>query len=171
MTTKPLIQIVDRNDNLSGVASIDEARAKGLIRRLARVIVEDQEGNVLLQKRSSKQKLFPNRWDTSAAGHVDAGEDYLQAAKREMSEEIGLKNVDMQEVDYFYNSFVWQDMKLNQFQRVYKVVVAHDTQFKVDKDEVVGTQWFSPHQLKQLFQSNPESFTDGAQYIIKRFYL
>jgi len=34
--------------------------------------------------------MNPNCWDSSAAGHVDAGEDYLACAIRELEEELGI---------------------------------------------------------------------------------
>ena len=46
--------------------------------------------NVLLQLRAMAKKSFPNKWDISVAGHVDAGETPLQAAKREYAEELGI---------------------------------------------------------------------------------
>ena len=32
----------------------------------------------------------PGVWDSSAAGHLDAGEDYATAARRELQEELGI---------------------------------------------------------------------------------
>src|SRR5579884_2172339 len=134
--SKALIQIVDENDNPVGVASLEESQSKGLIQQISRVMVEDEKGNILLQKRAAHKKLFPGRWDNSAAGHVDEGEDYVKAAFREMAEEIGLRNVQLKEAAYFYTSFTFKDMKLNQFQRVYKVQQPSGTKFNPDPDEV-----------------------------------
>ncbi|MFM2381971.1 MAG: hypothetical protein RLZZ76_738 [Candidatus Parcubacteria bacterium] len=36
---------------------------------------------------------MPGRWDNSAAGHVDAGEDYSRAVLREAEEEIGVRGI------------------------------------------------------------------------------
>ena len=46
---------------------------------------------VLLQKRSEKKDIFPGCFDVSAAGHLDAGEDFPEAAVRELKEELGLE--------------------------------------------------------------------------------
>jgi len=35
----------------------------------------------------------PGYWDTSSAGHVDSGEDYLTAANRELQEELGISEL------------------------------------------------------------------------------
>lgn len=51
---------------------------------------EDEKTFVLFQKRSEKVQ-HGGFYDSSAGGHVDAGEDILIAAIRETEEEIGLK--------------------------------------------------------------------------------
>jgi 16S rRNA (adenine1518-N6/adenine1519-N6)-dimethyltransferase len=45
---------------------------------------------MFLQKRSRWKDRHPLLWDSSAAGHVDAGEDYDEAAVRELKEELGV---------------------------------------------------------------------------------
>ena len=48
------------------------------------------DGRVLVQRRSLMKENNPGFWDVSVAGHVSAGETVLQAAVREVQEEIGL---------------------------------------------------------------------------------
>ena len=45
---------------------------------------------ILLQKRSQTKDSFPGCLDTSSAGHLDAGEDFDAAARRELKEELGV---------------------------------------------------------------------------------
>ena len=46
---------------------------------------------VLLQKRSEDKDSFPGCYDISSAGHIQAGEDFLQSAVRELWEELGVR--------------------------------------------------------------------------------
>lgn len=72
--------VVHREGSLHGTAHIWIVREN------------DRSGyDVLLQKRSEKKDSHPGCYDISSAGHVDAGETYLEAAKRELYEELGLK--------------------------------------------------------------------------------
>ncbi|SEV84654.1 23S rRNA (uracil(1939)-C(5))-methyltransferase RlmD [[Clostridium] fimetarium] len=47
--------------------------------------------DVLLQLRSKDKDAFPDCYDISSAGHILAGQDYLESALRELEEELGIK--------------------------------------------------------------------------------
>ena len=47
--------------------------------------------DVLLQLRSKDKDGFPDCYDISSAGHILAGQDYLESALRELEEELGIK--------------------------------------------------------------------------------
>ena len=59
--------------------------------RAVHILVFNRKGDCLLQKRSMLKDRLPGVWDSSAAGHLNAGEDYLPAAVRELEEELGLR--------------------------------------------------------------------------------
>ena len=60
-----------------------------LTHRTAHVIIRSSDGRFLLQKRSMAKDTQPGKWDTAVGGHLALGEDYADAARREMTEEIG----------------------------------------------------------------------------------
>lgn len=45
---------------------------------------------VLLQKRSEEKDSHPGKYDVSSAGHIEAGSTPVEAAKRELAEELGV---------------------------------------------------------------------------------
>lgn len=63
-----------------------------LVHRSVHVVVYHPDGRVLLQKRSANKDIQPGKWDTAVGGHLDVGEDYAMAARREMREELGLNS-------------------------------------------------------------------------------
>lgn len=170
MTHEKLVQIVDENDHVVRTGDQHQARLHGWKVRIARIMVEDETGdNVLLQKRSLNNPLYPDRWDNSAAGHVDDGEDYLTAAKRELFEEIGIKTDHLIELGKYYNSTKAGDYILNQFNQVYKYVTK-STPNKLQKKEVSEVKWFSKSELKKLVKESPELCTNGVVDVVERYY-
>ena len=44
------------------------------------IFVFNARGELFLQRRSQWKDMHPRRWDSSAAGHVNAGFDYAETA-------------------------------------------------------------------------------------------
>lgn len=165
--TDPIL-VVDEMDNPIGSAPMQEVRQQGLIHRIARVMVEDSSGSVLLQKRAEKL-LWPNCWDNSAAGHVDDGEDYLTAAKRELFEEIGVKAEDLEEVGVYYTEGKIGENILKRFNGVFRLVT-NDVPMPVSNDEVTEVRWFTVPEVKEFIRTNPDKVTDGLVEVFERYY-
>lgn len=163
------IQIVDQNDRPVRGATMEEAQAQGLYHRIVRVLVEDGEGNVLLQKRAPGMMTYPNCWDTSAAGHVDEGESYEAAAARELSEEIGF-NGTLEEVGSYQTRLVHVGKTFNRFNRTYKTTATKSTAFSLQAKEVTEVRWFSIEEVKALIADHPELVTDGVMDNFSRYY-
>ncbi|MFW5880389.1 MAG: NUDIX hydrolase [Spirochaetota bacterium] len=89
-----ILDIVNEADEVIGRASRADVHGNpALIHRVAHVLVFTSEGELFLQRRSPTKDVQPNKWDTSVGGHVDAGETYEDAARREMGEELGIVGV------------------------------------------------------------------------------
>ncbi len=88
-----LFDVVDDHDQVIGQATRGEVHARALQHRAVHVFAFDRAGNLLLQKRSHLKDTCPGKWDSSAAGHLDAGESYDAAVLRELAEELGLTSL------------------------------------------------------------------------------
>lgn len=91
MEEQELLDIVDSNDKVIGRDTKENKFIKGLITRNVAIFILDHNKRLLIAKRSSNKKSFPNRYDLAACGNVKAGETYKEAAEREVSEELGIK--------------------------------------------------------------------------------
>lgn len=165
----PPILIVDEQDNPVGEAGMLDAWEQGLIHRIARVMVEDDKGRILLQKRAASMKLYPNCWDNSAAGHVDTGESNDIAAARELKEELGLVG-DLEEAGSYFTSAQQDDKILRRFNHVYKVVVGASDKITLQSEEVSEARWFTLEEIKTLIEEHPNQVTDGLIDTVGRFY-
>jgi 16S rRNA (adenine1518-N6/adenine1519-N6)-dimethyltransferase len=82
--------VVDASDGVIGRASRGTVHARNLRHRAVHIFVCNGRGELFLQKRSPWKDKHPGKWDSSAAGHLNAGENYDAAARRELTEELGL---------------------------------------------------------------------------------
>ncbi len=87
-----IFDVVDEADCPVRTATRREVHEQGLIHRAVHILVFNKRGDCLLQKRSLLKDHMPGVWDSSAAGHLNVGEDYLSAAVRELREELGIRS-------------------------------------------------------------------------------
>lgn len=64
---------------------------KGTNRLTVHIVFFNSKNQMLIQKRTTTKKVFPNLWDVSVGGGVLEGETSEQAMKREVEEELGVK--------------------------------------------------------------------------------
>ncbi len=169
MAADELIQIVDSNDDPVGTATRAQAWQDGLIHRIAVVMVEDKDGKILLQKRSSTKTIYPNAWDIAAGGWVDAGESYEVAAKRELAEELGITNLNLIELGHFYADKPYGKYIRKRFIKAYKVK-ANKTPTNLQTNELSEVKWFNLPEIKDLIREHPDKVMDDLQYVIERYY-
>lgn len=86
-----MFDVVDSEDRVLRAEPRDVVHVNNLLHRAVHMLLRNATGEILLQKRSIWKDRNPGRWDSSAAGHVDSGEDYLTAARRELREELGIE--------------------------------------------------------------------------------
>ena len=83
--------VVDESDNVIATRLRTEVHEKNLLHRAVHILVFNQQGELLLQKRSAWKDREPSKWDSSAAGHLEPGETYEAGAIRETEEELGIR--------------------------------------------------------------------------------
>ncbi len=148
----PNITAVNDKDEVIGYYQLPDVLAQGLIRRISAVFIFNEVGRVLIQRRSALV-LSPNLLDFSAAGHVDEGDTYLTAAKREITEELGLGDV---EVQLLTPPFRIMDM----FTSVYKAVIATNTPVILNPEEVTSFYWVTIEELETMVDRHPSQFAE-----------
>lgn len=85
-----MFDVVDENDRVIRAETRKIVHVNNFWHRAVHILAINSAGEIYLQKRSIWKDRNPGRWDSSAAGHVDSGETYLEAARREFREELGV---------------------------------------------------------------------------------
>ena len=163
-STDEKFDIVDASDRVTGSAPRSEIHARGLLHRAVHLWLHNNAGQILLQRRSLSKDREPGKWTSSVSGHVNAGEEYDHAMRREIPEEIGVTAqscTGLQRVGYFPacretdQEFVW----------LYQA--NHPGPFQPDPSEVAGLEWFAPEKLDLLIQKQPEDFSSCLIHLWK----
>ncbi len=147
------LDVVDASDRVVGAASRAEVHARGLLHRAVHILVINPAGAVYVQQRSLQKDCFPGLWDTSAAGHVDRGEDYLQAAHRELEEELGL----VRQTLCSLARLPARSATGNEFARLYLCRTSAEP--VPDPAEIMAAGWWTGSALADWINQTPEAFT------------
>jgi isopentenyldiphosphate isomerase len=168
MSQYPPLEVVDENDKVVGKAPLNDIYEHVLIHRVVMIAVQEPGGKILLQRRSPSVATNANRWDISAAGHVDAGEDYAQAADRELKEELGIEDVSLAEAAYYFSDVVLDSKHLKRFIKIYTVLLPADTRFSIEPEEVTEVRWFSVDELARQLKSQPNEFNNDLETTLSK---
>jgi isopentenyldiphosphate isomerase len=162
--SKEIFDVVNEHDEVVGRAPRSEVHARGLKHRAVHVLVFNRRGEIFLQKRSLKKDSAAGKWDSSASGHLDTGENYDTCAMRELHEEIGLKTTQpparlfkMDACPETGWEFCW----------IYRL--ENEGPFVLHPDEIETGAWFSPATVTQNVEQQPEDFASAFVLIWKRF--
>jgi 16S rRNA (adenine1518-N6/adenine1519-N6)-dimethyltransferase len=146
--------VVDENDEVQGRASRSEVHGNNLRHRAVHILIFNHVGNVYLQQRSRWKDRHPLKWDSSAAGHVTAGENYDETARRELKEELGI-DVPLERIFGLTASsrtdheFIWG----------YRGVVSG--QLVPNKCEIERGAFFAPAVIDGWASARPDDFAPG----------
>lgn len=161
------ITFVDAQDKVIGYGPRIEAIEKGIAHRIARVFLFNSKGELLIQKRSANHASLPNRWDQSAAGHVDEGETYEQAAYRELKEEVGVTGVLLTKIAKYYTEETDETRMKRRFQELW--LGHYDGVIQIDNYEVSESRWIQLTDLRKWMHEKPDDFTQGFIKCFERY--
>jgi len=159
-----LLSVVDENDCIIDTCARHIIHATGLRHRAVHILVFNEQGQLFLQKRSMKKDLNGGLWDTSAAGHVDAGEDYDISAVREIEEELGISAAHMLEPLFKLPATAAIGME---FIQVYRCI--HNGPFNLAPDEIDEGDWFSVVEIAERIAADDQRLTETFKTIWRQF--
>lgn len=129
-------------------ASICKSDNPGFYYKVVRIILLNEDNEILIQKRSSNVKYCPLKWELSASGHVDRGENELEAAIRETKEEIGV-SLNANNMKLIHTS-----INRNALTYTYIARIKNSTEFTLQKEEVVEVKYVSLYEFKNIIYTD-----------------
>lgn len=155
------VLIVDDKNRRAGVAKRAEMRRLGLIHRATYVMVFNAGGNIFIAKRAADKDFYPGAYDLCAGGVVRPGESYLQSARRELAEELGIARAPLKRLFDFYGEYggsrIWG--------RAY--VCRYDGPLVLQKEEISSGAWYDSRKAVSFCGEN--NCTPDSLYVFERY--
>jgi isopentenyl-diphosphate delta-isomerase len=157
---------VDEDDNVLGEVSRTKAHSEAILHRVAVTYLVNEKGQILVNERAKDDHL-----DHSSAGHLDPGEEYLEAAKRELEEELGVTGLELTEIgkakcsDQNTN----RDGTLFNSRHIFKIYMAKGEPVLLNHDEVKNVWWADSKEVLKDMQISPAKYTAGFRESLKIF--
>jgi len=154
--------VVDENDNVVGKASREECHSNpNLIHRSVYVFVLNKRGEIFIQKRSLEKDLYPGFYTASATGHVNYGEDYEEAAKRELKEELNI-DAPLKRLGKV-KSFSETEREISMI-----YICRYDGEIKINREEIIKGSFMSMEDIEEDLKTGDKKFAYGFKVAFKK---
>ena len=157
-----ILDIINEQDQVIGQMNHADIDKKLLPHRIVHVLIFDSKGNMLLQKRSAKKSFCPLHWSTAVGGHVQAGENYEEAALREFEEELGVKVP----INFMFKTRYEDPRGFFMLLGIFKVI--YEGNFLLNSEEVESIDYFSHDELNIMLE-NGELFHPELKFLLKNY--
>jgi len=160
------IILVDKNDQVVGTAEKMAAHKEGLLHQAFSVLIFNSKGEMLLQKRAKSKYHCGGLWTNTCCSHPRPKETVHQAAKRRLSEEMGI-DCDLKEVFSFQYKVTFSNgLTENEYDHV--LVGKSEAEPRPDPKEVDECKWADVKTLKSDIKRNPEIYTYWFRILVEK---
>lgn len=150
--------LVDADDNETGFLSKADCHdGDGVLHRAFSLFLFNDQGELLLQQRSSGKRLWPGYWSNSICSHPRRGESLQIATRRRLQDELNTEA----ELEYAYH-FTYQagfgDLGAeNELCHVYLGRLG--SHVRANEHEIAALRFVSPDDLALEFKQMGDQFT------------
>jgi isopentenyl-diphosphate delta-isomerase len=149
--------LVDNEDNAIGTMEKMEAHYKGALHRAFSVLLFNDHGQILLQKRAYSKYHSAGLWTNTCCSHPHPGEKMEDAASRRLMEEMGIDARPSFAYKFIYRTELGQQLIEHEYDHVFlgkfSGVPAINTS-EVDEWKYADIQW-----IKKDIADHPEKYT------------
>lgn len=158
-----LLPVVDENDQFVAYKPRRIIHREKLLHRAVHVLYFNDLRQIYLQKRSTLKDSSPGKWDSSSSGHVDPGEDYQQAAERELMEELNIQKNDLK----WIGKLVASPSTGMEFSGVFATTGSQEP--KPNPVEIEYGKWFPIEKVDEWIALEPDAFAPCFKEVWKHY--
>lgn len=157
--------LVDENNRATGVGTKTHIHRAGLLHRAFSIFIVDDKGRILLQRRSREKYHSGGLWANSCCGHPRPGERTLTAARRRLTEELGISASLTFGFFSRYGAELGGGMRENEYVYVYFGPLTAPP--NPDPAEVSEVEFASAEDIARRMASKPERYAYWLRHYFK----
>ncbi len=151
------VVVVNKNDKEISFLGKIKAHKKGKLHRAFSIFVFNDQGELLIQKRSKHKLLWPEFWSNTVCSHPLPKEETIDAAQRRLKEEFGFSTELGLEYRFQYYA-EYGDVGI-EHELCHVLIGNYNGKVKPDKKEIADYKWININKLKQQIKRSPDKFT------------
>lgn len=165
-TPDEYLDLVDENDIIIGRKKRSEVYAENLSNfRVVNAFLVNSRGKIWIPRRSTQKRIFPLCLDMSMGGHVESGESYEDALKRETKEEL---NIDTDKTQIrLLGHLTPQKDDVSAYMNVYEIKIDEAPDY--NKNDFMEYFWLTPQTLLERITNGDKTKSDLPK-LVKIFY-
>jgi isopentenyl-diphosphate delta-isomerase len=159
--------LVDEKDQQIGLMEKLEAHQKGVLHRAFSVFIFNSKKELLLQRRAIDKYHCGGLWTNTCCSHQKEKETNLEAGRRRLKEEMGMKTELKEAFSFIYRAEFDNHLVEHEYDHV--LIGYSDSLPEINSLEVCDFKYDSLDNIKQEIKLNPELFTPWFKLIIDKF--
>lgn len=160
------LDLVNEDDEVVGKKLRSEVYKEHLSNfRVINAFVVNQKGELWIPRRTADKRIFPLCLDMSVGGHVESGETYDEAFRRETYEEL---KIDVDSVEHkLLGHLSPQGNNVSAFMNVYEIKLNKAPDY--NRNDFIEYFWFTPQEFFQKLKQGEKTKGD-LPILIDIFY-
>jgi isopentenyldiphosphate isomerase len=160
-----MLDIINDDDEVVGQASRTDIYTGAHPHRVVHVVFQKPTGEIALQKRGITQSFLPGYWGPGVGGHVQTGETYEAAARREAREEVGETLDTLEFLGKHWYTFLYQDKPSKKIVAVFRTMWQDNLTPSSDEGDEI--KFLSLTQIQDMIKSG-EQFMPELLFILHK---
>lgn len=150
--------LVNEKDEAIGTMEKIRAHEEALLHRAYSIFIFNDNGEILLHKRSSHKYHSPGLWTNTCCSHPQPGETTCESANKRLKFEMGIDAPLEKAFDFIYKAGFDNGLTEHEFDHVY--VGKYNGPVEPNKDEVEDYCFKSLKEIHDSILSHPHKYTE-----------
>jgi isopentenyl-diphosphate Delta-isomerase len=159
-----MVVLVDTFDNEIGAMEKMEAHHKGMLHRAFSILLFNDEGKVLLQKRAGHKYHSAGLWTNTCCSHPLPGESMQAATQRRLREEMGIEVPMTFAYKFIYKAPLSSNLIEHECDHVF--IGKFNGEPHINHDEVEDWKFADLEWLRSDMVTNPDQYTYWFKIIV-----